>query len=127
MHASFRLTVFLVAFATLGIVNYLATEFYLYWKYMWFDIPMHVLGGVCVALGIFILPVFRIRIPQRYMRLLPVLGVVSIVGILWELFEMGLGLPAFEEQYAVDTCIDLVMDLIGGCIGYGVIKYSERY
>ena len=35
----------------LGILNYLAFKNYWYWRFRWFDQPMHFLGGL--ALGLF--------------------------------------------------------------------------
>lgn len=128
MQPMLRYTLFLTSLATLAIIHNLAITFYLYWLYLWIDIPIHMLGGAVVTFGVWLLPVFRVSIPERFMGLVPTLVVVFAVGILWELFEIGIGIPILEKEgYVLDTCIDLVMDLIGGYIGFAIIKYSERY
>ncbi|HEU4677272.1 MAG TPA: hypothetical protein VFS75_00975 [Candidatus Paceibacterota bacterium] len=120
-----RLTLFFTAFITLAIVHLAAVRFFLYWKYLWLDIPMHALGGAVVMLGLFILPFFRIALPARLSSFSGSLALVLLVGVLWELFEVAFGLslpPGSHESYAADTLTDLVMDLMGGAAGYLVAK-----
>lgn len=101
----------------LAVVHILATEFFLYWTYPWLDIPMHALGGVVVALCF--LTFCNIYTQGTYQKgLLITLGVVLGVGILWEIFEFVNQLGGPELDYVQDTLLDLVMDIVGGCIGY---------
>lgn len=46
---------------TLALVHYLSFEFFLYWKYLWLDIPVHILGTITVAFGIATAPFFALR------------------------------------------------------------------
>lgn len=104
----------------MAIVHVAATQFSLYWRYSWFDYPVHLLGGTCVALALFLLPVFRLRIPERFYSLIPVLGCVLVTGILWEVFEYFIGASVLEPNLFIDTVGDLGMDLAGGGIGFFV-------
>lgn len=84
---------------------------------------MHVLGGACAAFGYGILPYLRLRKPGRAENLWWFLGGVMTIGVVWELFEYGAGISgAGQDNFALDTALDLLMDLVGGTIGYGVIK-----
>ena len=46
-----------------------------------------------------------------------VLGLVLLVAVSWEVFELSIGYP-IDDQYALDTALDLIMGLTGGYIGY---------
>lgn len=117
-------SIFLSALFLIGITHVLALEFYLYWTYLWFDMPMHVFGGFTVALGFSMLPFFRIHIPEHLKTLQVYLVVVLAVGLLWELFEYVGGISILaEEDFFNDTSMDLVLDLLGGAVGYYLVKY----
>lgn len=120
MRSSVTLALFLSALVTLGITHALATEFALYWKYVWLDIPMHVLGGLTVALGLFALPLISTRVRERSLTFIPVLGMVLAVGVIWEVFEISIGMPQFEEGFYIDMVGDLTMDLIGAALAYAL-------
>jgi len=107
----------LISTSVLGAVHYLALEFYLYWQYVWFDVPMHILGGVVVALSLFAARDLGVSIPNAFFRLAPVLLFVMVVGILWEIFEVKAGLY-MAENYVFDTAVDLCMDFVGGTVGF---------
>jgi hypothetical protein len=115
-----QLTFFLTTRTTLAVVHISATKFFLYWKYLWFDIPMHFLGGVCVALGLSALPFFRIHVFERFRTPLIYASVTLLVGILWEIFEVTSGIMVIDETFVPDTVLDLVMDVLGGLVGYAV-------
>lgn len=118
------LILLLAAVMVLGTVHILALELYLYWQYTWFDVPVHMLGGAIVALSLFVAALY-VPMLQQFLHLLPVLAFALIVGILWELFELGAGIFR-AENYAFDTSIDLVMDVVGGYIGYIVGSRMNR-
>lgn len=113
------LTTFLFAtVALMGAVHLVALKLSLYYKYLWLDLPMHVLGGITVSLGYFLLPRFKIALPERYFKLFPTLIFVLAVGLLWEWFEIWAGIPLYTEGFAIDMLGDLAMDLVGGTVGY---------
>jgi hypothetical protein len=117
-----RLTLFLSTLCTVGIVHLLATSFYLYWKYPWFDIPMHFLGGVVCAFGFSILPFFRIILPTRYTSVYGYVVFVLIVGIAWEIFEVVSGISLQEHDFIIDTLTDIGMDIAGTLSAYLFIR-----
>ena len=80
---------------------------------------MHVLGGAVVALGVLTLYDFRVPIPKRWANLVPVVLMVIVVALLWEWYEILIGIP-IEDDYEVDTIIDLIAGTVGGIIGYFV-------
>lgn len=88
---------------------------YLYWRYEWFDIIMHYLGGLTV--GVFLVALLR-KFRPRAFAILFVLVVVSL-----EVFEYMFGLPR-EANYVSDTLLDLVMDVLGGSAAYTAARYS---
>ena len=104
----------------------------LYWAYSWFDTPMHFLGGL--AAGVLALDIwhFAMRAPYgrhvRILRVLFVLGLVSLIGVLWELHEYLLDLrhyPAVLQPSIADTMKDLMMDLLGG--GFAYVGIGSTY
>ncbi|MDA8596829.1 hypothetical protein N9L26_00650 [Candidatus Pacebacteria bacterium] len=110
---------FLVAGSVLAVVHIIAIELVLYWKYWWFDLVMHFLAGAVLALLVFTLKDLRPSIPERWLKLAPVLGFVLVGGLVWEVYELGIGIP-IENDFWLDTSIDIVMDLLGGLTGFFV-------
>lgn len=122
------LFVFILSAALLlFIAHYAAYEFYLYWKYDWFDIPVHILGGTIIGLSVFLLPLFRVPVPSFCYGVPGMLVLVLIVGILWEFFEWYNGISTLKEGFVLDTVIDLSMNIIGGLIGYSVGKNVKEW
>lgn len=107
---------FISAAALLSVVHFIALELALYWHIWWFDLPMHFLGGAVVALGIYVLYDFGVPLPKRWMRFIPVISAVFIVALIWEYYEVLIGIP-IEDDHELDTTIDLAMGLMGGIVG----------
>lgn len=110
--------VFTLSILVLFMVHSAALLFSLYWIHPWLDIPMHFLGGATVALGYqsqFLISRYRQHLSFGYIA---TLGVVLAVGLLWEAYEVIVGpmLPG----YVFDTSLDVVMDILGGTVGYWV-------
>ena len=116
---------FAVGLSILGVAHVVATGFSLYWTYLWLDIPMHALGGAVVALGF-------LTCWARYARgdfrrgLFVTLGAVMTVGLAWEVFEYATMIAGTEPGYVGDTILDLAMDFLGACAGYGAARASEH-
>jgi hypothetical protein len=102
----------LLLVAGLLFVHYFALQNDLYWHYLWLDIPMHFLGGLWAALAC--VWFLRFFMPRASFALV-LAGVVGI-GIAWELFEFIVGFQ--ENNYALDTSLDIVMDITGGFCGF---------
>ncbi len=108
--------------------NYLAFQYFWYWRIWWFDLVMHFLGGILV--GLFCLWYFFTFIrPQevdfsfKLALKVAIIGALTI-GLAWELFEFGIdqywaaeigvkSLGVLQQGWR-DTLSDLLVDLIGG-------------
>jgi hypothetical protein len=111
-----------IALVVVGGMNYLATVLFLYWTVWWMDMLVHTLGGVWVALTVLWLMSLRKEIHFNFKTGVMVLWGVIIVGILWEVFELATGVTSFADGmvYVLDTVSDMIMDIIGGIIGYWI-------
>lgn len=107
----------------ISILNYFAYQFHWYWKFWWFDMIMHTLGGVFV--GSFSLWYYFLRkysasqapVLQKSFVLLVSLASIAVVGVGWELFEFSIDkFVAFSRHDPVDTASDLFFDVVGSII-----------
>ncbi len=118
--------VFLISFVSLTVIHIVAEKLFLYWKLEWFDIPVHILGGVVIVFGIFALHDIRFLIKKRHTQLLSVMLLVFIIAMSWEAYEIMMGLTP-DINYLFDTVIDLGMGVIGGLIGYSISMNIKKY
>ena len=124
--------VLLSSSVALALFQIFGVIFYLYWRFWWFDIPIHFLGGFIMGLGVF---AFFHRfhdlsfLPPRISKLRLLIFLFSAVlgiGILWELFELYDGLTSLEEPlYLADTVGDLLIDISGALFSW--IFLSREY
>ena len=111
----------------IAILHLLAINFFLYWDLVWFDLLMHFLGGVWVALlGFWIMAFFTHteEFSTRdiiYVSIFFTLG----IGILWEVFEAGAGVSFVGKDMWGDTFSDLALYILGGLVSGFYI--SKRY
>ncbi|MDC1205420.1 hypothetical protein N8083_01070 [Candidatus Pacebacteria bacterium] len=113
---------FLIAGSILVMIHIISLELSLYWKYLWLDIPVHALGGSVLALCFFALHDVFPRFPKRLLYPIPVLLLILLISLGWEVYEIGIGIP-IEADFEIDTSIDLIMAMLGGVVGY-VVGYS---
>lgn len=110
--------VFLIALSTLAGIHLLALQLFLYWRYLWLDIPVHALGGAVVALGVFAARDLRLPAASHFSkRPVTVMYCVVAVMVVWEFFQLWAGKPMIDN-YMYDTALDLVMGFLGGMLGY---------
>ena len=122
----FKKKTFIISFIVLVVVavlNYIGNNFYLYWIYKWYDIPMHILGGLWVSLlslsvySYFDKNVSIINYHWRVFRIV-FLGLLFMI-IFWEIFELVGGMTSLNDNgYWPDTLGDILNGFIGGMIGY---------
>ena len=111
-----------------GVLHGFAVAKSLYWVYDWFDIMMHFLGGLFVALvGIYLYERFQkesfFTSPPSII-LFNIIIFVFIAGLLWETSELLLGVTYTDkEMYGSDTKLDFVMNTVGAIAGY---FYSKK-
>lgn len=99
-------------------LHYLALEFFLYWRHLWLDLPMHTLGGSVVALGYWSLRDFFPSLNTRWFTLKSTLVFVLFVALVWEGFEALAGISIQNPDLLLDTASDLFFGLVGGLAGY---------
>lgn len=93
-----------------------ALENFWYWKYEWYDIPMHALGGL--TLGTFIVAVSPRPRPVTYL-----LG-IAVVLTGWEVMEYVSGITRNEPGYVLDTALDLLDGTIGATASYALARLT---
>lgn len=96
----------------MAVVQHLALENYWYWLYWWLDIAMHTAGGLVIGL---IATLFVTRWSHLILAVL-------VIGVLWEVFEYVIGISLVEPNFALDTSLDLLFDVIGGLIAWGIMR-----
>lgn len=121
-----QLAFFFFTFITLAVTHIFASEFFLYWRYMWFDIPMHMLGGVTIAFGVSILPYIGIPVFKGRSPLMATILSVIGIAVAWEIFEAAAGISIREPGFTGDTVLDLVMGVMGGFVGYGIVSQIRK-
>jgi hypothetical protein len=130
----YKKIVFLVSFVTLCVVassNYLGIKYNLYWIYKWFDIPVHMLGGLWVSL-------FYLYLCERYNHIFHNLNfnnlfknlllALLVVTISWEIFELVIGSVHLDDGFVYwsDTISDIINGFIGGILGYLFYNLSKK-
>lgn len=118
-----------------SLINHLIGDFLMFYTiYPWFDKVSHTLSSITVAIIVFMFLVmvdYYIRSVSIPVKLMPYLVVttVSLLGVIWEVFEWFAGYMGVEMQfYLEDTVYDLLTNFIGACfaayVGYRYV--SER-
>lgn len=79
---------------------------------------MHFSGGVLLALLAW---AGGVRRPSL------LLIVVISIGLLWELFEITIGISISEPNFLSDTALDLIMDALGGLVVYGMMRWWQPF
>ena len=82
---------------------------YLYWYFVWLDVPVHLLGGL--TLGMLLISFSRTFRPWFY------IAGIAVVILGWEVFEMGIGMRR-EANYIFDTSLDIFMGTLGAMLAY---------
>lgn len=98
---------------------FLGTREHFFLTIFWYDIPMHILGGLWAALaGGWLLSFLGSRA-----NLWQCIAIAFVVGVAWEIFEYALGIGgSVFMSYPIDTAKDLFDDCIGGAIAAYVIR-----
>lgn len=99
----------LVLSTLLAVFHSWALSAYLYWHYVWLDVPVHLLGGL--TLGMVFIAIARKFRPISYIIFM------AIVIFGWEAFEFVIG-TSREANFIFDTSLDLLMGAIGGVLAY---------
>lgn len=118
----------LVVAILVAALHLLALEYYLYWTLWWFDMLLHLLGGVWVSFTTFwLLYIARLvpHIPQHVFSMVIAFVVATlIVGVGWEVVEHSAGVIE-RPSYGRDTTIDIIMDVVGALLAALYILKSQ--
>ena len=114
MRFSWLLPALILSFV-IAVLQHYAIDNFLYWRYPWFDVPMHLLGGAVIATVL-------VAFIHDFQPRLFLLGAV-LVFIGWEIFEYTFGLPR-EANYVFDTALDLLNDTVGAVFVYGIARLT---
>lgn len=123
----------------LGLFVILGINGIAYWKHLyffvwWLDIPVHFISGAWLAMAILGIVASHPRLSgvrrDPFIAFVFTVGVVMIIGVLWELFEFRIDtLVRFAPHDLEDTLSDLLFDFLGGIIGsigVLVLRYTDR-
>lgn len=93
--------------------------YHLYLNYWFYDIIMHVLGGIGIALS----ALYILKNPKY------IIPATIFAGVVWELFEMYYGIAGaklWTNAYYADTIKDLFDDTLGSVIIYFIVVKNEN-
>ena len=103
------------------LLNELANRYSVYALYLWFDTPMHFVGGFGV--GVVAIGLLRSWFAKERYHTTPqfwyTVFLVVAVGVVWELVEAYYKVSVmFGGLFWFDTIKDLLMDTFGGILSY---------
>jgi hypothetical protein len=121
-----------LSIVAIALLNFAGLQFEWYVAARWMDIPMHIAGGAWIALAFWYVAHDRLKaisFEKKWLVFAAGVGVVAIVGIFWEIWELILSVY-IKEQFTLfhapgdvyfDTLKDLFDDLVGGALALGVL------
>jgi uncharacterized protein YacL len=114
-----------------AILNHFGGQFYWYWTHRWFDIPVHMLGGLSVGFAALWFWAHFMHLKVIRFLKLKALGVVILaiffVGISWEIFELLGGITNMTDRgYWPDTIGDIINDFIGAIFAYFIFMKTKK-
>ena len=119
----------LVAVTALAVLQYFASGGHWYVRFPGFDIFMHILGGVSLALAVYwiLVTFFKRRFKAGKSLFWTLVGCTFGLGIAWEIMEAMNGIagaPFGTSAYYLDTVKDLVNDTLGAIIAAYFIEWK---
>lgn len=97
-------------------LHLVGTALYLYWVFWWYDMVVHFLASIWVALA-----ALSIALHLGLRRVgLSVFACVVLVSIGWEFFEYHIGAADLTDRrvFVIDTALDFVVNMVGGFLGF---------
>lgn len=117
--------------AVIAVLHLVANTFYWYLVISWFDMFMHTLGGIFLA--VFSATVFSgfIKKTSALKTFLLLLSIVFAIGFAWEIFEYVVQFlirGSIQIANVPDSISDMLCDIVGGVIGFFfVLSQKRRY
>ncbi len=108
--------------AWFGFLNFIATEYHLYWSLDEFDSVVHFFAGTFLAfffIWLYFYSGFLSPSNRNFKQFLKVAALGLLVGgVLWEAFELMIGEAKYSGvNYPYDTTLDFIMDTLGAAAG----------
>ena len=100
----------------------------LYIRFWFYDIILHILGGVGIAMSIYCFAIFS-NIEWIKDNLIWIVIGTLLAGLTWELFEIYFnitGSKLWSRPYYIDTIKDLINDTIGAFFVYSILKSNPK-
>ena len=96
-----------------------ALEYFLYWAVPWFDILLHIIGGISFG---FLLLFIASKTVENIPWYIPIIG-TFIAATVWEIFEFQIGLTFVAKNLALDTISDVMFSIFGGTIAFIAYRF----
>lgn len=123
MHILFSLLAVLGA-GSVGFLYWLGLAKSFLWYYPWFDIPLHLAGGLTI--GLWGCSLTWRRNYTAFQAFVFILLLSFSIGVAWELFEYAMGLSIKGEPgYLLDTLGDIAND-VGAALVAWVVYWLLR-
>jgi hypothetical protein len=113
----------LLVLAILIALHAFGSHYSLYWAYSWFDVLVHIVSGLWVALLIlWLASVFgQINSLKEYKTKSFLIALISAVlfGVVWEILENLAQLASVGQNgYSLNTALDLLNGALGAVLAY---------
>ncbi len=112
-----------IILAILIVVHLFASYYSLYWRWPYFDILVHLISGLWIALVfLWLASVFeQVNSLKEYKIKTFLIAFVSAVlfGVIWELLENFYQITYTNmSSYGLDTALDILGDALGGILAF---------
>jgi hypothetical protein len=113
----------LLVLVVLILLHVLGSYFSLYWVLSWFDVLVHIVGGLWVALVFLWLAsvMGQINSLKEYRAKSFLIAFVAavLIGVIWELLENFTQITFIKASgYSLNTALDIFNDGLGGLLAY---------
>ena len=110
-----------------ALLYWIGLDRFYFWYYPWFDIVLHLVGGLTIGFWGAALASRRQFPPRLAAGCIVILAV--LIGVLWESFEYISGLTVGKPDYWFDTMTDLGNGFVGASLVvlfYSVIARNKK-
>ena len=109
---------------SIALLHELALAEFLYWRWLWFDLVMHTLGGMLIGSIAVLISTYTEPSPYSRHRFLTFLVLLIGISAGWELLEWKSGIYE-SNAYVLDTALDLLANTIGASLVYFTATWKK--
>ena len=104
-------------------LHFVGSYYSLYWKFSWFDVVVHIMSGLWVALLVlWLASIFeQINSLKEYKTKSFLIAFISaiLIGVIWEIIENVFQITFTKASgYSLNTALDILNDGLGGLLAY---------